>query len=73
MESFKDSETTAMGRKTAGLSGGDYVEHVTYQLFLKLTDKQARRPFNRPAITSRIPTRTRYACSKCIEKHLIGR
>src|SRR5690349_12807293 len=33
-----------------GLSYGDYVEQLTYLLFLKMADEQARPPFNRPAI-----------------------
>ena len=33
-----------------GLSYGDYVEQLTYLLFLKMADEQARPPFNRAAI-----------------------
>ncbi|MCC6236790.1 MAG: SAM-dependent DNA methyltransferase [Dehalococcoidia bacterium] len=33
-----------------GLSYGDYVEQLTYLLFLKMADEQARPPFNRPRI-----------------------
>ncbi len=33
-----------------GLSYGDYVEPLTYLLFLKMADEQARPPFNRAAI-----------------------
>jgi type I restriction enzyme M protein len=33
-----------------GLSYGDYVEQLTYLLFLKMADEQTRPPFNRPAI-----------------------
>jgi type I restriction enzyme M protein len=32
-----------------GLSYGDYLEQLTYLLFLKMADEQARPPFNRPA------------------------
>jgi len=32
-----------------GLSYGDYVEQLTYLLFLKMADEQSRPPFNRPA------------------------
>ena len=32
-----------------GLSYGDYVEQLTCLLFLKMADKQARPPFNKPA------------------------
>ena len=32
-----------------GLSHGDYVEQLTFLLFLKMADKQARPPFNKPA------------------------
>jgi type I restriction enzyme M protein len=33
-----------------GLSYGDYVEQLTYLLFLKMAHEQTRPPFNRPAI-----------------------
>ena len=33
-----------------GLSYGDYVEQLTYLLFLKMADEQTRPPFNRSAI-----------------------
>ena len=33
-----------------GLSYGDYVEQLTYQLFLKMADEQTKPPFNRPSI-----------------------
>lgn len=33
-----------------GLSYGDYVEQLTYLLFLKMADEQARPPFNRPSV-----------------------
>lgn len=33
-----------------GLSYGDYVEQLTYLLFLKMADEQTKPPFNRPAI-----------------------
>jgi type I restriction enzyme M protein len=33
-----------------GLSYGDYVEQLTYLLFLKMADEQTRPPFKRPAI-----------------------
>jgi type I restriction enzyme M protein len=33
-----------------GLSYGDYVEQLTFLLFLKMADEQARRPWNRPSI-----------------------
>src|ERR1700678_2141736 len=36
-----------------GLSYGDYVEQLTYLLFLKMADEQTRAPFSRPAF---IPT-----------------
>ena len=32
-----------------GLSYGDYVEQLTFLLFLKMADEQARPPFNRLA------------------------
>ena len=34
-----------------GLSYGDYVEQLTYLLFLKMADEQTKPPFNRPAFT----------------------
>ena len=33
-----------------GLSYGDYVEQLTYLLFLKMADEQTKPPFNRPSI-----------------------
>src|SRR5205085_2885340 len=33
-----------------GLSYGDYVEQLTYLLFLKMADEQTRPPFNRDAV-----------------------
>jgi type I restriction enzyme M protein len=33
-----------------GLSYGDYLEQLTYLLFLKMADEQTRPPFSRPAI-----------------------
>ncbi|MCX7794657.1 MAG: type I restriction-modification system subunit M [Thermodesulfovibrionales bacterium] len=33
-----------------GVSYGDYVEQLTYLLFLKMADEQARPPFNKPSI-----------------------
>ena len=35
-----------------GLSYGDYVEQLTYLLFLKMAHEQTQPPFNRPAIVS---------------------
>ena len=32
-----------------GLSYGDYVEQLTFLLFLKMADEQAKPPFNKPA------------------------
>src|SRR5437773_11720945 len=32
-----------------GLSYGDYVEQLTYLLFLKMADEQSRPPFNKPS------------------------
>ena len=32
-----------------GLSYGDYVEQLTFQLFLKMADEQSRAPFNKPS------------------------
>src|SRR2546427_2219631 len=33
-----------------GLSYGDYVEQLTYLLFLKMADEQTKPPFNRGAV-----------------------
>jgi type I restriction enzyme M protein len=33
-----------------GLSYGDYLEQLTFLLFLKMADEQTRPPFNRPPI-----------------------
>jgi type I restriction enzyme M protein len=33
-----------------GLSYGDYIEQLTYLLFLKMADEQTRAPFNRPPL-----------------------
>ena len=33
-----------------GLSYGDYLEHLTYLLFLKMADEQTKPPFSRPAV-----------------------
>ncbi|MGO9963702.1 MAG: N-6 DNA methylase [Acidimicrobiales bacterium] len=33
-----------------GLSYGDYIEQLTYLLFLKMADEQTKAPFNRPAL-----------------------
>jgi type I restriction enzyme M protein len=32
-----------------GLSYGDYVEQLTFLLFLKMADEQSRVPFNKPS------------------------
>jgi len=32
-----------------GLSYGDYVEQLTFLLFLKMADEQSRTPFNKPS------------------------
>ena len=32
-----------------GLSYGDYVEQLTFLLFLKIADEQTRPPFNKPS------------------------
>jgi type I restriction enzyme M protein len=33
-----------------GVSYGDYVEQLTYLLFLRMADEQTKLPFNRPSI-----------------------
>ena len=33
-----------------GLSYGDYVEQLTYLLFLKMADEQTKPPYNKPSI-----------------------
>jgi type I restriction enzyme M protein len=35
-----------------GLSHGDYVEQLTYLLFLKMADEQTRPPFNRAQVVT---------------------
>jgi type I restriction enzyme M protein len=35
------------------LSYGDYVEQLTYPLFLKMADEQAKPPFNKPSAGSK--------------------
>ncbi|NWF76087.1 MAG: type I restriction-modification system subunit M N-terminal domain-containing protein [Nitrospirae bacterium] len=32
-----------------GVSHGDYVEQLTYLLFLKMADEQTKPPFNKPS------------------------
>ena len=34
-----------------GVSYGDYVEQLTYLLFLKMADEQTKPPFNKPSAT----------------------
>jgi type I restriction enzyme M protein len=36
-----------------GVSYGDYVEQLTYLLFLKMADEQTKSPFNKPALISK--------------------
>jgi type I restriction enzyme M protein len=33
-----------------GMSYGDYVEQLTYLLFLKMSDEQTKPPFNKPSV-----------------------
>ena len=33
-----------------GLSYGDYVEQLTFLLFLKMADEQSKPPFNKPSL-----------------------
>lgn len=37
-----------------GVSYGDYVEQLTYLLFLKMADEQTKPPFNRPSIIPKV-------------------
>ncbi|MBM4145085.1 MAG: restriction endonuclease subunit S [Nitrospira sp.] len=39
-----------------GMSYGDYVEQLTYQLFLKMADERSKPPYNQP---SQIPDAVR--------------
>ena len=32
-----------------GIDYGDYIEQITYLLFLKMADEQAKPPFNKPS------------------------
>ena len=46
-----------------GLSYGDYVEQLTYLLFLKMADEQTQPPFNRPVDHSQRPRLGRACCA----------
>ena len=35
--------------RDGGLSYGDYIEQLTFLLFLKMADEQSRPPFNKPS------------------------
>ena len=37
-------------RRDDGLSYGDYVEQLTFLLFLKMADEQSKPPFNKPSV-----------------------
>ncbi len=48
-----------------GLSYGDYVEQLTFLLFLKMADEQSRPPFKKPSPSrgaGQRPSRTSSAC-----------
>jgi type I restriction enzyme M protein len=48
-----------------GLSYGDYVEQLTFLLFLKMADEQSRPPFNKPSPL--FPIRAiRVICGTCL-------
>jgi len=49
-----------------GLSYGDYVEQLTFLLFLKMADEQSRPPFNKPSPIPSGPGRTAHSCSLAI-------
>jgi len=51
-----------------GLSYGDYVEQLTFLLFLKMADEQSRAPFNKP---SPIPEHTLIRCSAGVKNGAI--
>ncbi len=36
-----------------GVSYGDYVEQLTYLLFLKMADEQTKPPFGKPSVCAR--------------------
>ena len=38
-----------------GVSYGDYVEQLTYLLFLKMADEQTKPPFSKPSIIPKLP------------------
>lgn len=40
----------AFAGRDDGLSYGDYVEQLTFLLFLKMADEQSRPPFNKPSM-----------------------
>ena len=50
-----------------GLSYGDYVEQLTFLLFLKMADEQAKPPFNKPSLIpegkNRPSRRQQYKCA----------
>ena len=45
-----------------GLSYGDYVEQLTYLLFLKMADEQSRPPLSRPVLHSASTYRRNGGC-----------
>jgi type I restriction enzyme M protein len=44
-----------------GMSYGDYVEHLTYLLFLKMTDERSRPPYKQASLVPRALRLTRAA------------
>jgi len=50
-----------------GVSYGDYVEQLTYLLFLKMADEQTKPPFNLPAISAGKPADGRQAIPKGLD------
>jgi hypothetical protein len=46
-----------------GMSYGDYVEQLTYLLFLKMADERSQPPYNQPSIVPKSPMRGPRCCS----------
>ena len=53
-----------------GLSYGDYVEQLTFLLFLKMADEQSKPPFNKP---SPIPKGFGWDAQSILQKAFSGR
>ena len=63
-QSFRARENTATSCATTGMSYGDYVEQLTYLLFLKMADERTQPPYNQPSADARRTTTGRACSSK---------